>query len=739
MVIFETANLSVDSKINGIACIWLDVPGRTHNVFNRQVIKDLDQALDRARSQGAIKLLVIASAKQSGFVAGADLQEFTTVKGPADALALSLAGQDLFDKLASLTMPSVAVVCGACLGGGLELALACDYRVVINQHGTQIGLPEIELGLIPGWGGTQRLPRTVGIERAIQVILQRRRLSATDARRWGLADSLQPTKQAALDALDGELGARFVAEGKRERAGLPNRTWRQKMLEGSSVGRWLLFKTAKRILERRIPDDMPAPLEALHAIQTGLSRGIVEGLACEREAVARLSSTLACRNLMTLFFLIEQARKGGITGQVGQVVPVKPTKEIRKVGVVGAGTMGAGIAQLMAIKGLEVVVQEVNEQALAAGIDKIDLLYRKAVAKGVLTAEEAEKQVARLGKTVSWQGFDDVDLVIEAVIEDMEKKRDVFRELARRTKPDAILATNTSSLSVGALQKGQGNPARVAGLHFFNPVHKMPLVEVIHGPQTREGLCEELAHFAAGLGKTPVIVEDSPGFVVNRILMPYLNEAGMLVAEGMAIEKVDQVMRRFGMPLGPLELMDQVGLDVAANVARAIGPSFSGRFTPHRALEQMCEFGWLGTKSGLGFYRYRGKKKVVHTEALERLRALAAPPRHVSSALDPVEQARQARERMVCLMVNEAALCLSEGLGERAEVIDLAMVLGTGWAPHRGGPLRYADDRGAMEIVKVLDELTRQLGKRFDPCGELRQRAKTGSPFYGPLALSQTA
>jgi 3-hydroxyacyl-CoA dehydrogenase / enoyl-CoA hydratase / 3-hydroxybutyryl-CoA epimerase len=284
------------------------------------------------------------------------------------------------------------------------------------------------------------------------------------------------------------------------------------------------------------------------------------------------------------------------------------------------------------------------------------------------------------------------------------------------------------------LQEGMSHPERMAGLHFFNPVHKMPLVEVVRTPVTQENVVALLTRWSAAVGKTPVIVGDSPGFVVNRILMPYLNEAGMLVAEGMPIEKIDQVMRRFGMPMGPLELLDQVGLDIAAHVAKSIGPAFGERLKPHPALERMCQAGWLGQKSGLGFYRYPGKKKTVHAEALAKLRQeLSSEPEASPPDFD------EARERMVCLMVNEAAACLSEGLAQSADVIDLAMVLGTGWAPHRGGPLRYADDRGAADIVKTLDALSQKIGARFEPCDELRRRAESRELFYSHLAAFQNA
>jgi 3-hydroxyacyl-CoA dehydrogenase/enoyl-CoA hydratase/3-hydroxybutyryl-CoA epimerase len=393
--------------------------------------------------------------------------------------------------------------------------------------------------------------------------------------------------------------------------------------------------------------------------------------------------------------------------------------------------MGAGIAQLAALKGFDVVVREVNELALAAGMQKIDALLQKAVERRLLSEEEARQKLAAMGRTIAWDGFGDVDVVIEAAIEELETKRAIFRELERHTQPSAILATNTSSLSVQQLQEGLSHPERVAGLHFFNPVHKMPLVEVVRAPATGEAVVATLTQWAAALGKTPVIVRDSPGFVVNRILMPYLNEAVLLLAEGMPVERIDEAMRRFGMPMGPLELLDQVGLDVAAHIARTLQPAFGTRFAPNAVFAQMVEHGWLGQKSGAGFYQYQGKAKKVQAGAV----ALIQRESETHTDALPNVPTSEARERMVGLMVNEAAACLAEGLAADAATIDLAMVLGTGWAPQRGGPLRYADDRGVAEVVRVLAELAQRLGPRFEPCPELRRRAETGEPFYtAPLA-----
>lgn len=724
MTKLQTANLRLEHLNTESAVLWFDVADKKVNVFSRQVLADLETALTKLAKDSACRLLFLRSAKASGFFAGADIQDFATIRSAEEASALSRQGQQLFDQLANLPQTTIAVIHGPCLGGGLEFALACDYRLVIDQPKTQLGVPEIQLGLLPAWGGTQRLPRVVGLEPALRMILGRQSLNAREAGRWGLADAV--ATEANPDAEIMRLVSLAQRQGKRPKHRLPLLTWRQKLIESNPLGRALIYRGSRRILRERVPDDMPAPAEALEAVRIGIEDCWAAGLAQEQAAIGRLATTAASRNLITLFFLQDKSRK------VPEEVRALVDKPIRRVGVVGAGTMGAGIIQLAAIKGCTVVVQEVNDAALAAGMHKVEDLFRKAVANRVLSQAEADRQFAAIERTTAWQGFNDVDLAIEAVLEDLDLKRKVFQELQQRTAPTALLATNTSSLLVAQLQEGCSHPERIGGLHFFNPVHKMPLVEVVRAPATSPATVAALASFTADLGKVGVVVKDSPGFLVNRILMPYLNEAVLLLA-GSNARELDRLMQRFGMPMGPLELLDQVGLDVAAHIERSMRPHFIGRFAANQLFEDMSKRGWLGAKTNLGFYRHLGKKKepnaAVHlasTNAGLRLADQAGAP---SKPLNRDES----RDRMVLLMVNEAAACLSEGIAADAQTVDLAMVFGTGWAPHRGGPLHYADDRGLSDIVRTLTALAQQYGPRFEPCAELRQRAERGESFYPPL------
>ncbi len=718
MALFQTDNLRVEKPDSGAAILYLDVADRPVNVFSRRVLQDFDAALDAVAADPSLKLFCIRSVSPSKHFAGADVQEFAAINTPDEARSFSELGQKVFDKLAALPAPSLVVIGGACLGGGLEMALACDYRLVIDQPKTQLGLPEIELGLIPGWGGTQRLPRVVGLERALRLILTGRKLGAREALRWKLADALASGQQGLAHEF-AAMAARAMQEGKRPRTGLPLNTWRQRLFESTGVGRSLIFRATGRMLKRRVPDDMPAPQEALETVRVGLKQGIEAGMDSEREAAARLASGSACRNLVRLFFLREKARK--VTVPAGLA-------EVRRVGVIGAGTMGAGIAQLALFRGYEVVVQEVSEEALGAGTMRVAGLLQQAVARGLVSDAESQRRLSALRGTLTWEGFGDVDLVVEAAAEDLDAKKAVFRELDQRTRPNAVLATNTSSLRVAALQEGLSRPGRVAALHFFSPVHKMPLVEVGRSPATDDRTAAALTQWAVSVGKTPVQVKDSPGFLVNRVMAPYLNEAVALAVEGMPIKRVDQEARRFGMLVGPLELLDQAGLDVAARAGVSILPAFGERFKPNPVLERMVAAGWLGQKNGLGFYRYRGEARRPHAAAAHLVREVGAAEPSSAAALPRKVRFRPARDRMVLLTVNEAAACLGEGLAANADAIDLALMLGTGWAPHRGGPLRYGAERGYAEVVRVLEGLARQYGPRFEPCAELRRLASETAP-----------
>lgn len=543
------------------------------------------------------------------------------------------------------------------------------------------------------------------------MILARKRVHADDARRIGLVDEILPSEDADL--------TNFLKQSLRKR---PKKNphasgWLSRLLEWTSTGRKLIYRGTERILRKRVADDMPAPQMALQVVRIGVEKGMAAGLEAERKANGELAVSQACRNLVSIFLNREKARK---------VPPVRPNDDppIRNVGVVGVGVMGAGIAQLAALKKCDVVLQEVEESALGMGIFRILALFKKAMGVGLVTQGEIEKKLAAIHGTTSWKGFADLDLVIESVPENLKTKRKVFAELEKHCSPSTILTTNTSSLSVATIQEEVSHSERLAGLHFFHPVHAMPLVEVVATEKTKKPVINNLLRFVVHLGKIPVVVKDSPGFLVNRLLAPYLNEAMSLIGEGLSIQTVDRAMTKFGMLAGPLETLDQIGIDVAALVTDSIEEVFEGRLLPHPGFAQMVREKWLGQKTGRGFYIWHGSKKKTNSQAEALIRHLASGNGSKElPAMSDDHAMTLARDRMLLVTINEAMACLSEQIVSDADTLDLAMILGTGWAPHQGGPMTYARNRGLFEIMQKMSDFSESYGSRFQPHPELKRLA----------------
>lgn len=712
MAFFQGETLWVNQLADGLAALVLDVPDRKVNVLGDKVFADLEEALERVAA-GTFRALLVRSGKPDSFCAGADLHELAG-RAPEQIAAVAERGQRLFTRLADLAIPTVAVIAGPALGGGLELALACDYRFVVDRPRTQLGLPEVELGLLPAWGGTQRLPRVVGLERGLHMILGARRLAARDAFNWSLADHLIDNP----DDIPPELLANLMKQPPRRRRG-----WRSWLLEATRLGRWLLFRGARRILERRVPDDMPAPWEALEAVRVGLRKGTLAGFAHEREAIARLAMTPACRNLIRLFLQREEARKAPERKR-------DDARTIRRVGIIGAGTLGLPIAVLALVRGFEIVIKEANEMALGYSMLRLLGQLEQAVSRGQLTPQEYTKRLAppALRGTAAWKYFDELDLVIDARDDASAAPPVICEEIEQRTAATAILASAAGTVSIAKLQAGLEHPERVAGLHLFQPVARVPLVEIVSGPGTAGGVVEDLRDWVRKLGRTGLVVKDGPGFLVHRILFPGLNEAILLLVEEITADRIDEAMERFGMPQGPLEYLDQMGLDEAAALAKMLQPTYGARIPLSPVLEMMVEQNWRGLKTNAGFYRYRRGRKKKHA-ALGRMLADLAPAPREFLARD--EQIALVQERVAGLIVNEAAIVLQEALAD-AETIDLAMVLAGAWAPHRGGPLRFARDRSPSEMVNSLLQLAGNYGQRFEPCALLRRWADGTAPAPFP-------
>jgi 3-hydroxyacyl-CoA dehydrogenase/enoyl-CoA hydratase/3-hydroxybutyryl-CoA epimerase len=718
---FTQLQLSRDAR--GVVTVAFDVPDAPMNVFNEAVVRELTEVVSLLEREPA-RAVVFRSAKPSGFFAGADVHHIRRLESQGEVGAVQSIGQELFDRVERLPCPTVAVIHGVCLGGGLEFALGCKFRVARDDAQTKLGVPEVQLGLIPGWGGTVRLPKLVGLREALGLILEGKTVSATKGVAIGLVDRAIPA-----ESFDREVTA-FVEDrlaGKPVRR--PSRGFGGLMLDGTAAGRAIVFSTARKRMAKR-GRDYPALEAALRAVRAGVKGGHAAGLAAEREEFPKLLVSPVARNLIDLFLTREKARKTS-TWVSESVAP----RKVKKAAVVGAGVMGAAIAQLLALNKIPTVLKDVNAELTAAGYQRVEELTQDAVRKGALSRDEADAALRAITATHEPDALAGADLVIEAVIEREDIKQKVFRDLAGRLEPDAVLASNTSALSISRIAEAVDHPGRVAGLHFFNPVHRMPLVEVVRGRTTDDATIATLVEVVRKLGKAPVVVADSPGFLVNRILFPYMDEAVRLVLEGVPGEAVDREAVQFGMPMGPLELLDQVGIDIAADVAKTFAALVTDPGPTPARFAEMVKEGVIGRKANRGFYEYRDGKRGHPT-------SWATPggqeqPRHREASAPGELSAIQ--KRLVYPMINEAAKCLEMGVVAEPWMLDLAMVLGTGFAPFRGGPLRAADAMGVSRVVREMEMMRSTAGERFAPAAMLKALAGEARGFYQGAGASAVA
>ncbi len=681
----------------GVFWIRFDDPERKVNVLSTEVMNLLSDLADAAR-QAAPRGLVFVSAKPGVFLAGADITLFEKIATPEEGRELARRGQEIFGRFASLPFPTAAAVEGVCLGGGLELALTCDWLIAASTPKTRLGLPEVQLGIIPGLGGTQRLVPRIGLPAALDLILTSRTVDARRAEKMGLADEACP-----LELLEKRAQA-YLARGKRVR----KRKWRD--LAARPPLSALPLSLARKGVLAKTRGHYPAPLAAIDAVGTGLARGLAAGLAREAELFGKLAVSEVSRQLVLIFFLKERFAKPPEGARTGQAFP--------KGAVVGAGIMGGGIAHLLASHGMRVRLKDIAPESLGKALSVVRDLDKKLARGSVEDRLRARQRMERILPTLDNTGFDTADIVIEAVVENLGLKRRVFAELEGVVRQDAILATNTSSLPISAIASEMKNPERSVGIHFFNPVHKMPLVEVIPGEKTSAQTTRDAVAFVLAVGKVPVVVADRPGFLVNRILLPYVAEAIRCFVDGAPIRAIDAALLGFGMPMGPLELADTVGIDVGAKVSHILEEAFGERMRAPGLMADMEQRKWLGAKTGIGFYTYgSGKeKKKSPNAALDALRA-APVGAHPSGPGTPGTE--EIVDRCILTMVNEAARCLAEKVVATSDELDLAMVFGTGFAPFRGGLWRYATARGLPACRARLAELATRYGSRFAPADVL--------------------
>lgn len=713
----ERESFSMEVGGDDVARITFDQPDSEVNLLGSSTMDELDDLLGELESRiatGKLVAVLLRSGKASSFVAGADVREIAELRDAEEATAAAREGQRIFRRLDRLTVPTIAAVHGTCLGGGTEMVLACDYRLASDAPETKIGLPEVKLGILPGFGGTSRLPRVCGIRNALDLVLAGEPVGADRARDIGLVH-----RTADADRFD-EAAEDFVGDVL---AGQVPRDARdpslaERLLEDTAAGRKLLFWMARRKTLQRTEGHYPAPIRALEVIRESRGLPLDEALEMEARALGELALTPESRNLTRIFLLTREAKRA---------LPeeaMENRRRVEKLGVVGAGVMGGAIAELAAANDVPVVLKDIDREPLDHGLRHARELLEKAARKGVFGEEEAGLKFSLVEGTLSYEPFHDVDLVIEAVVEKLAVKKQVLREVEEVIPAEAVFTTNTSSLAVGELASASERPERVAGLHFFNPVHKMPLVEVVRTERASDATLAAALGFALDMGKNPVVVKDAPGFLVNRILGPYLNEAGYLLEEGAGVRSVDEALSDFGMPMGPCRLLDEVGLDVAHHVSGVMAEAFGERMEPASIVDRLLEDGRVGRKGGLGFYVYDddGQQKKVDPE----LRRLLPEP----EATPP--DAEEARRRCLYLMVNEAVHALEDDVVEDAGMVDLAMVMGTGFPPFRGGPLRWADTVGLDVVVEGLRGFADRLGPRFRPADLLVRRAERGRTFTNP-------
>lgn len=665
---------------DGVCVLTFDRPDSGANIFDAAALRDLSAQLDFLEKSDA-KGVIVTSAKKSIFIAGADLQTLLRQAQTGEMRAFIAEGQQIFNRLAALKIPTVAAIHGACAGGGYEITLACDYRVASDAPATRIGLPETTLGLVPAWGGATRLPRLIGPEKAAEVILKGKLYPASEALQLGLVDEVVAQDQL-LEAARAKL-----KNGKREAQ-----------------------KSAVSFAAIAAPKSQnSAPARAVEIINQSLTSSLDDSLQRELDAIVELGETESTRNLIRNFFLAEKYKKGA-----GKL----PNEKITHAAVIGAGVMGSGIAQWLSARGVSVILRDVNTDVVSAGLAKIEKTYGEAVKRGLMSEDKAKEGRARVVASAAPGPLRDVEIAIEAASEKLEIKKQIFRDLDTQLGDGAILATNTSALPISVLARETKTPARVIGLHFFNPVSRMKLVEVVIGEQTSEETKTRALAFARQVGKLPVVVRDSPGFLVNRVLFPYLLEAAELFEKGVDAKQIDDALLQWGMPMGPLRLIDEIGVDITIDIAATLEKSLGARAATPPILKKMREAKMLGRKTGSGFYKYEGKTQSPN-ESLEEWRGRGGSAEDLAT-------------RLIFLMVNEAARCLEEKVVASPEDADYGMVLGTGFAPLRGGPLRFADHFGAGKLIAAVA----QNGEKFQPCALLREHAQHNSKFYEDTARS---
>ena len=711
-----------------IGLIQWDLQGEKINKLSTPVIQKFQKIIDEIREgvkNSKYKAIVMISRKPRIFIAGADIAEIQNLQSSSEAQAVCGIGQNLFNQIEDLDVPFIAAIHGACLGGGCELVLACDYRIATDDPSTRIGLPETKLGVIPGFGGCWRLPRLIGLESALDIILGGKSVNGKKALKLKLIDQLVSVSHLEQETF--KLAEHLIGLGSKKRVGIfKPKTWTKWFLN-TSIGSSFVFHQAKKMVTKKSGGHYPALLKAIEVIRSTYKlSNRHKAMKIESHGFSQVATTDVSKNLISLFYMTEAIKKQ--TGLLDKTSIKMPS--IGHVGVLGAGVMGGGIAYLAADKGFKVRMKDLNTKALMLGLKEAHRLWNMQLKRRRMTKSDMKKKQNLLSASTNYDGFGQMDFVIEAVVEDMDVKKTVISQLSKKCHNRCIIATNTSSLSVTQMAEAYSRPENVVGMHFFNPVYKMPLVEVIRGEKSSDQAIATTFDLAKKMGKIPIVVKDCPGFLVNRLLLPYLNEAVYLLEEGYPIGFIDQVFVHFGMPMGPLRLIDEIGIDVAVKVARIFHQNFGDRVKPSKLMLRLSDPNLsqkrYGKKGKKGFYLYNSKSEQIGEDVDFYKQFKITTNQEISDTLE-----QDILARGLYAMINEAGYALEDQIVERPEDVDLAMIMGIGFPPFRGGLLRFADTVGIDKIVKQLDEFNKKYGKRFECISFLKNLSQSKIPqFY---------
>lgn len=721
---------SFQLKIDDDSIGWLtiDVEGETQNTVKASFEKELSAIFDEIESSDKIKAIVLISGKENGFIAGADISMLQSVTSEQDVVSLAQSGHAIFNRLESLNMPVVVAINGACLGAGLEIALACSYRIATDESSTKLGLPEVQLGVLPGGGGTQRLPRLVGIATALDLMLTGKQLNAKRAKKIGLVDEVVAKanlkKSAAKAALKLVHSTKKITSQMTYKLALTSfsstNSIQKLALETTRFGRKIIFDKALQTVNRKTRGNYPSPAKIIKCVEVGMEQGYQKGLEIEAQLFAELVMSPQAKQLMNLFFATTELKKD--TGVKGDVTLTK----IDRVGILGGGLMGAGIAFVSADKARKKVrIKDQNESGVNHALKYCWEIYRNKIKRKHITINEANNRFMAITGTTDYQGFKRCDLVIEAVFESLELKQQMVKDIERTCQGNAIFASNTSSIPIQEIAKGSKYPEKIIGLHYFSPVEKMPLLEIVITDKTSQAVIASCVEFGKQQGKTVIVVKDGAGFYTSRILAPFVNEAGHMVAEGVPIDRIDRALKDAGFPVGPITLLDEVGIDVGTKIAPILANAFGDRMLPPALFSKLAEDDRKGKKNQRGFYQYNGSTKSKGPRAVDE---------SIYTLLD-VQPTNLLDEKIIadrCLlqMVNESVMCFQEGILTSARDGDIGSIFGLGFPPFLGGPFRYVDTQGVSVIVEKLQALEVEFGERFKPAKILLDMQTNKTTFY---------